>query len=236
VSRQTALCTLFLGAALTACSNGGGPFDAHVVGDGPAMAMCSPDPLHTGLAMPPDVDRYDCEILQAAQRFNEPDAMIFKAIIDAESRFHFEAAACLNLPCGMPAGWTSAESQCFGLMQIVPACGGNYDGGPATNFGLLANGHPNLTLDTTSSGWASSIFNPAVNIAIGVAGIADNRRQEMQHFPGCTQDQYTLMAIGDYNNYGSTRSCTQYNTDYDNAILMTYHQYASASGWPAHSY
>ena len=98
------------------------------------------------------------------------------------------------------------------------------------------NGHPDLTTDTSSTDWAGSIFNPDVNIEIGIAGVAGNRAQVEKQFPGCTEDQYTMMAVGNYNSYGSTKSCTVYNTDYDNLVLMAYKQYATAAGYPAHTY
>ena len=105
--------------------------------------------------------------------------MIFKAIIYVESRFDDTAVACTNNPCGIPSGWTTAETGCFGLMQVVPACGPT-----PGNAGLLANGHPNLTTDPTSSSWSGSIFNPNNNIEIGIAGIAGNRAQVKKQFPG----------------------------------------------------
>jgi len=183
--------------------------------------------MQTGVS----VDAFDCPILKWAAHYNEPDPMIFKAIIYVESRFDQTAVACPNLPCMIPSGWTAAESGCFGLMQVVPACGG--DPGDA---GLLANGQPNLTTDMSAAGWTTSIFNPENNIEIGIAGVAGNRMQEEQKFPGCTADQYTMMAIGDYNSYGSTESCTVYNTAYDDPLVMTYKQYATAAGYPAHAY
>jgi hypothetical protein len=131
----------------------------------------------------------------------------------------------------MPMGWSADESGCFGLMQIVPACAGSI-----VAPSLLPNGHPDLDMDTSASTWARSVFNPDVNIQIGIAGIADNRAQVQRMFPGCTVDQYTLMAIGNYNSYGSTHSCTDYNTAYDDGVLMAYHQYAMAAGYPAHAY
>src|SRR6185503_3622356 len=154
-----------------------------------------------------------------------------KAIIYVESRFDNKSIACPNLPCGTPSGWTEAESHCYGLMQIVFACGG-----PTVQPGLFPDGHPNLTTDMSSPDWAGSVFNPNINIEIGIAGLADNRAQEKQKFPGCTEDQYTLMAMGDYNSYGSTKSCTEYNIDYDNLVLDAYKQYATAAGYPAHNY
>jgi hypothetical protein len=39
------------------------------------------------------------------------------------------------------------------------------------------------------------------------------------------------MAVGDYNSYGSTKSCTDYNTAYDGTMLAAYAQFASAAGW-----
>jgi len=131
----------------------------------------------------------------------------------------------------MPTGWTAMESGCFGLMQIVPACNGTPD-----NVGLLPDGHPNMTTDMASASWATSIFNPEVNVHVGIDGLAGNRMQEKTKFPGCTEDQYTLMAMGDYNSYGSTKSCTQYNTTYDDLVLTAYRQYAMAAGYQAHGY
>jgi hypothetical protein len=192
---------------------------------------CAADPLHTGEATPAHVDDFDCEILAATKKYGEPDAMIFKAIIYAESRFAYDADACLNLPCGTPSGWTDAEAHCFGLMQIVPACGGT-----PGNEGLLPNGHPNLTTDQSVAGFATSIFNPAINIDVGVYGVSDNRKQVKQQFAGCTEDQYTLMAIGNYNSYGSTKSCTVYNTAYDDSVLTTYRKFSQDAGWAAHEY
>jgi hypothetical protein len=183
--------------------------------------------MQTGVS----VDAFDCPILTWTAHYQEPDPMIFKAIIYVESRFDETSVACPNDPCGTPPGWTAAESGCYGLMQVVPACGGS-----PNDAGLLPNGHPDLDTDPTASTWAGSIFNPDVNIEIGIAGIAGNRMQEKQKFPGCTEDQYTMMAIGDYNSYGSTMSCTQYNMDYDSVVLMAYQQYAAAAGYPAHNY
>ncbi len=212
----------------TGDGNGGRPGDA---GDG---GPCSTDPLRTGLTAQQtgvSVDAFDCPILQWTAAYDEPEPMIFKAIIYVESRFDDTSVACSNDPCGTPSGWTAMESGCFGLMQVVPACGDD-----PNDAGLLANGQPNLTTDMTQSGWAGSIFNPNVNIEIGISGVAGNRKQEEAKFPGCTVDQYTLMAVGDYNSYGSTMSCTVYNATYDDAVLMAYQQYATAAGYPAHTY
>lgn len=217
------------GGAAGQGQGGGGMGTAGSAGSAGASS-CATDPLHTG-EMPPDGDdEFDCAILAATQKYGEPDAMIFKAIIHTESRFAVDSTACPNLPCGTPPGWTQAESYCYGLMQIVPACVG------PNKTGLLPNGHPNLTTDANSPSYATSIFNPSINIDIGVYGVSDNRKQEKQKFTGCTEDQYTLMAIGDYNSYGSTKSCTVFNTAYDDEVLKTYVKYSQEAGWPAHPY
>ena len=203
-------------------------------GTGAGNGSCDPDVLKTGIVAQQtgvSADAFDCEILQWTAHFSEPDPMIFKAIIYNESRFDENAVACANDPCGTPAGWTAAESGCYGLMQIVPACGG------ATNEpGLLPSGHPDLTTDPTSASWAGSVFNPSVNVEMGIGGFADNRAQVVKQFPGCTEEQYTLMALGNYANYGSTKSCTVYNTDYTSLVLGTYHTYAAAAGYTEHPY
>jgi hypothetical protein len=195
---------------------------------------CATDPLKTGLVAQQtgvSVDAFDCEILTASAKYAMPDPMIVKAIIYVESRFDHQSVGCPNQPCGVPSGWASNETGCFGLMQIVPACGG-YPSGE----GLLGNGHPDLATDTGSSDWANSVFNPAINIDLGIYGLMDNRAQEKTKFPGCTEDQYTMMAIGDYNSYGSTQSCTVVNQQYDDLVLAAYKQYAMAASYPAHNY
>jgi hypothetical protein len=203
-------------------------------GSGPNLTSCTPDPLKTGIVAQQtgvSADAFDCDIVTWAAHYDEPDPMIFKAIIYGESRFDDTAVACANDPCGVPSGWTAAESGCYGLMQVVPACMDDPGGA-----GLLASGHPNLTTDPTAAGWSNSIFNPSVNIEVGISGVAGNRAQVEKQFPGCTADQYTMMAIGNYADYGSTTSCTQWNTGYTTQLLVTYHQYATAAGYPAHAY
>jgi hypothetical protein len=205
-------------------------------GDGGTVTTgsCDNDPLRTGLVAQQtgvSVDAFDCQILEATAANKEPDAMIFKALIYVESRFDQLSAGCPNMPCGMPAGWSSAETGCYGLMQIVPACKG------AVNTpGLLPDGHPNLTTDKGASGWAGSNFNPDINIAIGVAGIAGNRAEVVGLFPGCTEDQYTMMAVGNIASHGSTKSCTVWNFEYTNLVLEAYKRYAQAAGYTTRPY
>lgn len=199
-----------------------------------SAGTCDADVLRTGLVAQQtgvSVDAFDCAILEAVSKHHEPDPMIIKAIIYAESRFDHLAVGCANMPCGQPEGWTSEESGCLGLMQVVVACGG-----PTMEPVLLSDGHPNMSTDPASNVWSGSVFNPAVNIDLGVAALAGNRAQAIESFPGCTVDQYTLMALGNYASYGSTKGCTTYNTDYIDLILPTYRQYAEAAGYAAHPY
>jgi hypothetical protein len=233
---RCSLLVAVLGAGLLmpmGCSNGGSSGT-----DGgsppPDVGTCDPDPLKTNL--PPlfngnSVDMYDCPILTFTAKYNEPDAMIFKAIIYVESRFQFDAIGCTgNSGCCPQRHWTGNECACLGAMQTGPECGGS------STLGLLPDGHVDLDRDQSSSDWANSVFNPEVNVELGIAGIAGNRAQVKQQFPGCTEDQYTMMAIGNFNSYGSTKGCTDYNTTYDDAVLDAYQQYSAASGWPAHTY
>ncbi len=77
---------------------------------------------------------------------------------------------------------------------------------------------------------------PSVNVDIGIAGVHSNRLQVEKQFPGCTADQYTMMAVGNYNSYGSTTSCTSYNSAYDTGVIAAYEMYSAAAKWPAHAY
>jgi hypothetical protein len=214
--------------------SGGGGAGGSGGGGGYTPESCAKDPLKTGLVAQQtgvSVDVADCSILKWTAQYSEPDPMIVKAMIYGESRFDYAADGCTNLPCGVPSGWTDAESHCFGMMQVVPACGPI-----AGNAGLLPNGHPNLTTDPSSPDFANSIFNPDVNIHIGVAGFAGNRAEVKQLFPGCTEDQYTLMALGNLSSHGSTKGCTVYNQDYIDYIMPAYEEYSAAAGYAAHPY
>lgn len=203
-------------------------------GGGYVPETCANDPLATGLVAEQtgvSADVADCSILKWTAQYAEPDPMIVKAMIYGESRFDYAADGCPNLPCGIPDGWSEAESHCFGMMQVVPACGPI-----AGDAGLLPNGHPNLTTDTSSPDFATSVFNPDVNIHIGVAGFAGNRAEVMSLFPGCTEDQYTLMALGNLASHGSTKGCTEYKQDYIDYIMPAYQEYCVAAGYPPHAY
>ncbi len=235
--RRCSLPAAVLGAGLllaAGCGGDGGSDHADAAATPPDVRTCDPDPLKTDL--PPlwngnSVDMYDCPILTFTAQYSEPDAMIFKAIIYVESRFQFDAIGCTgNSGCCPQREWTGNECACLGAMQTGPACDGS------STLGLLPDGHVDFETHEGSTGWANSVFNPEVNIELGIAGISGNRAQVQQMFAGCTEDQYTLMAIGNFNSYGSTMSCTVYNTTYDDAVISAYKMYSSASGWPAHAY
>ncbi|MCC6663619.1 MAG: hypothetical protein IT375_07740 [Polyangiaceae bacterium] len=216
------------GGGVGASGGGGGG------GGGYSPETCAKDPLKTGLVAQQtgvSADVADCSILKWTAQYSEPDPMIVKAMIYGESRFDYAAIGCDNLPCGTPSGWTEAEAHCYGMMQVVPACGPI-----AGDAGLLANGHPNLTTDTSSPDFVNSIFNPDVNIHLGVAGFAGNRAEVKGLFPGCTEDQYTLMALGNLASHGSTKGCTEYKQDYIDYIMPAYKEYSAAAGYAAHPY
>jgi hypothetical protein len=116
--------------ALALCGCGSGAAGGGGGGGASSAGSCSPDPLHTGITAQQtgvSVDAFDCPILTWTAKYEEPDAMIFKAIIYVESKFDDTEVACSNDPCGTPSGWTAAESGCYGLMQVVPACGDDPD-------------------------------------------------------------------------------------------------------------
>jgi hypothetical protein len=226
---------------VTGCGGGAG----HTTDGGtvsPTPGSCDPNPLRTNLEPlwnGNSVDMDDCPILEFTAKYREPDAMIFKAIIYVESRFQYDAVGCTgNGPCCPARGWTAAECACLGSMQTGPWCDStNLPAGcTAPGVGLLPSGHVNMETNPDGANWPGSVFNPKVNVELGIAGIACNRAQAKVAFPGCTEDQYTMMAIGNFNSYGSTKSCTVYNFDYDAAVVDAYNDYATAAGWPAHAY
>ena len=220
--------------ALGVVGLGCGGSDTEASSNTPMPYNCDMNPLKTGLVAEQtgvSVDMADCSILTWAAQYGEPDPMLIKAMIYGESRFDYAATGCPNLPCGTPAGWTEEESHCYGLMQVVPACGPI-----AGDAGLWPDGHPNLTKDTNSIDFNGSVYNPDVNIHIGVAGFAGNRAEVKMLFPGCTEDQYTLGALGNLASHGSTTGCDAYNTDYINYILPAYFEYSMAAGYPPHAY
>ncbi|HEY2730045.1 MAG TPA: transglycosylase SLT domain-containing protein [Polyangia bacterium] len=183
------------------------------------------DPLKTNNAK---TDAYDCVVLAECTKWGMPDPMIVKSQIQQESSFN-EFAVSPDSPCGIMQGWSDAESKSFGLIQTTPACG-------EAKSALLSNGHPNLTKDTTSPLWATSVFNPTINLDEGIKTDVDSLEALKAKYPGCTAAQYNMMAAGAFNSgTGAVSGCGRYNARaqaYVDAITSHYHQYAASAGWP----
>lgn len=174
-------------------------------------------------------DAYDCVILALAEKYGHPDPRILKAQVEWESRFEiFNTSE--DSPCGIPDGWADAESKSFGLLQVTPACG---EGGPT----LLPDGRPNLTKDGASSLWATSIFNPELNLDLGVKAIQEALEHFKKRFPNCDPIQYPLMAAAGYvQDWDTVVGCGEYadprQKDYINAVLDIYRQFGTSRRWP----
>jgi hypothetical protein len=237
---RAALAAAAIGASSLAGGCNGDPEDpaATVCDPGgpgtPDPGPCDPDPLRADLPLlwnGNSVDAYDCPILEYTAKYDEPDAMIFKAMLYVESRFQYDAVGCTdNGPCCPEIGWSAAECACLGMMQNGPDCGAT------SGLGLRSDGHPNMETNPDCAAFTNSVFNPVVNIEIGISRVSRNRARMMEDFPGCTEDQYTMMAVGEYQRYRSTQSCTAYNFGYDSAVLEAYNEYSAAAGWPTRPY
>jgi hypothetical protein len=233
-----AAAALVISAVSTGCADGKNADSKYAcTPGGPGSTdpeTCDSTPLRTSLPLlwnGNSVDAYDCPILRYTAAYNEPDAMIFKAMLYVESRFQYDAVGCRdNGPCCPEIGWSAAECACLGAMQNGPDCG------EMGGLGLRADGHPNMETNPDCEEFKNSIFNPEVNVEVGILRVSRNRERMKADFPGCTEDQYTIMAVGEYNNYKSTESCTVYNFDYIREVLEAYTEYSEAAGWPARSY
>ena len=194
--------------------------------DGPEVYVppCD-DPLRTGVQ---EQDLYDCEVMASVATVVEPDPMMFKAMIGASSAFNVFAVSP-DSPCGIRPGWTSDESKSFGLLQLTPACG-------FLKSALLPDGHPNLTMDMQSPLWATSVFEPGVNLLEGVRAIHLSRQQATTAFPGCTESQFTLMAVGMFfQGQSAILGCGMMSPAAENAVavvLRSYAPLARQAGWP----
>jgi hypothetical protein len=182
-----------------------------------------PDPLQTYGAE----DSYDCEILAAVAEQMHPDPMLIKAQIAQESAFN-NYAISPDSPCGIHTGWTDAESKSFGLTQVTPACNE-----ASTLIG--ADGHPNLTQDTHSDLWPTSVFNPKANVDEGVRTCLGFLADVKNAYPGCSDTDYALMSAGAFNSGpNSVKGCNTYNlraSTYVNNVLVHYAAFAQRAGW-----
>ncbi|HEX6282681.1 MAG TPA: hypothetical protein VFZ67_10685, partial [Nitrososphaera sp.] len=86
------------------------------------------------------------------------------------------------------------------------------------------------TTDTNSSNWATSWFNPEYNINRGVKSLSDNLLLIKSNFPGCSNEQYMLMALGAYNSgQRAIDGCGEWNDRADEYItnVTTHHRILS---------
>ena len=213
-------------AAVDARSGAGGSAVGIDAGSKDSAASCaSSDPLKTGNA---SHDAFDCILIDLAAKYQHPDPMMLKAQVNQESDFN-EFAVSMDSPCGIHAGWTDAESKSFGLIQTTPACG-------EAKVALLPDGHPNLTKDMTSALWATSVFNPALNLDQGALTISQSMKALKAKYAGCTENQYTLMSAGAFNSGNNAiLGCGQYNAraqTYVDAVLGRYQSLAKAANYP----
>ncbi len=177
-------------------------------------------------------DAYDCQILESARLANEPDPMVFKSQISLESNFSLYAVSP-DSPCdgGREPGWTEPETKSFGLMQLTPACGWLPNA-------RLADGHPNLAHEEDAALWPTSVFNPAINITEGVRAIMVDRANVRRDYPGCTDDDYTLMALGAFNQgENAVSGCglpmmSLSAQNYVRIVLSRYMELAGRAHWP----
>ena len=232
------LSSFVLAGALCGCEFGSTP---PINGTTSTPTNCGPAPRCNGADVGADAgtpdslytcggpwDAYDCLILEEAMAASEPDPMIFKAQISLESNFNVLAISP-DSPCGIHTGWTDAESKSFGLLQLTPACGW-------LMAAIQPDGHPNLTKDMASDQWATSVFNPLLNIAEGVRAIQVNRATVTRRYPGCTEVEYTRMALAAFNRgSGSVTGCNAMSAGaevYVANVLARYQSLATSAAWP----
>jgi hypothetical protein len=91
-------------------------------------------------------------------------------------------------------------------------------------------------MDMTSALWATSVFNPTINLDEGIKTDVDSLKALEKKYPGCTPIQYNMMAAGAFNSgTGAITGCGGYNARaqaYVTAITAHYHKFATAAGWP----
>jgi hypothetical protein len=218
---------MFFAAAVTGCE-----FSETTPVDTGGGTMCDTAGECNGAANPlrtcnAKQDAYDCQILSLTMAAGEPDAMIFKAQVSLESNFEVISISH-DMPCPIPSGWTLDESRSFGLMQLTPACGW-------LKKARLPNGHPNLERDDTSALWATSVFNPTLNVEEGVRAIQVARTSMKAKFTGCSVVEYTKMSLSAFNQgESSVTGCgtvSTAGTTYIRAVLARYEILARTAGY-----
>ncbi|HEX5978682.1 MAG TPA: polysaccharide deacetylase family protein [Nitrososphaeraceae archaeon] len=158
-------------------------------------------------------DQFDSYIINASDYYGIPDKLVAKSLVMQESSFD-PFLISSDIPCGIPDGWTDQESRSFGLMQVTPACQ------------EVGSKRPNLTTDTNSGKWATSLFNPDFNINQGVNELSRLLFIMKSKFPECTNEQYMLMALGAYNSgedaIGGCDSWNERANDYITGVTRNY--------------
>ncbi len=184
------------------------------------QAICHPDSIITTTNISigdPAYDQFDSYIINATNHYGITDSMMVKSMILQESSFDMFAIS-QDIPCGIPDLWTDQESRSFGLMQVTPACIEDHGS------------RPDLTTDMNSPNWNTSWFNPEYNINRGVKSLSDNLLLMESEFPGCSNAQYMLMALGAYNSgEGAIYGCGEWNDRADEYItnVTTHHRILS---------
>lgn len=187
-----------------------------------------PDPDPSSILTTGNVseDLWDDLILHYCTQHAHPNPRIIKCQAKWESDQTFDIfCTSSDSPCGVYPGWTSLESRSFGLLQVTPACGESGGGRM-----LLANGHPNMTTSQSSPLWGGSVYNPSLNLDIGIHAIAEGYEYFKAQFPGCTQLQHVLMAAAGYvGNWEDVTGCgvwtSQLQIQYVQNVLRIYQEW-----------
>jgi soluble lytic murein transglycosylase-like protein len=186
------------------------PYDSRVYQESTAKSYL----ISTGN---PTYDQFDSYIINASDYYGIPDKLIVKSLVMQESSFD-PFLISSDIPCGVPDGWTDQESRSFGLTQVTHACG------------EVGGSGPNLTTDTKSPNWATSVFNPEFNINQGVNELSRMLSLMKSKFPECTNEQYMLMALGAYNSgEDAIDGCDSWNERADNYINNVTEKYRTLS-------
>ena len=171
-------------------------------------------------------DVYDDLIIQYCTLHGHPNPRIIKCQVKWESDQIFDPfCTSADTPCGIFPGWTSLESRSFGLLQVTPACGESGNGRM-----LLANGHPNMTTSSASTLWGGSVYNPSLNLDIGIGAITGGYDYFKSLYPSCSDLNLVLMAAAGYvGNWEGITGCGVWTEpgqiDYINNIERIYEEW-----------
>lgn len=181
--------------------------------------------IHTGVTAQ---DKYDDLITKYCTLYGFAEPMWVKAQIHNESFFDTFSISS-DSPCGIPTGWTDAESKSFGLQQTTPACTRN------PQF-LLSNGHPDLAKSSTDPNWSKSVFNPDHHLDVGIKELQGVYSSLKTKYPTCSVNNLLKMTMGVWNSgYESVTGCGIWSAradNYINLILGKYTELCNVSGYP----